>query len=176
MRYLSQPRLCPKKGRLIQILFILGLILDCLTANPSKAEAPVFFVDSPREKKLLIVEGNTLSPSSQSQPFLRAKKEEKIKETVPVLLTAYSSTFWETDENPYLTAAGTIVRNGVVACNFLPLGTKIKIPEIFGERIFVVEDRMHPKVEGYRVDVWFENYWQALNFGVKKTYIEVLEE
>ena len=42
-------------------------------------------------------------------------------------------------------------------------------------KIFIVEDRMNSKKGYYHVDVWFEDYHQAKDFGVKTTYIEVLE-
>jgi len=108
-----------------------------------------------------------------------AKSEPQFKEQVPtkkieVIVTAYSSTSWQTDDTPFITAAGTNVRSGVVAANFLPFGTHIKIPEIYGDEIFVVEDRMHPR-NNYRVDIWFPSYYQALNFGAKRTYVEILE-
>jgi 3D (Asp-Asp-Asp) domain-containing protein len=51
----------------------------------------------------------------------------------------------------------------------------VKIPELFGEKIFVVEDRMNQKKGYYHVDVWFPSYWEAKNFGVKRTYIEILD-
>src|SRR3990167_1248447 len=43
-----------------------------------------------------------------------------------VTITAYSSTPEETDSTPFITASGTHVRDGVVAANFLPLGTDRK--------------------------------------------------
>jgi 3D (Asp-Asp-Asp) domain-containing protein len=57
----------------------------------------------------------------------------------------------------------------------LEIGTKIRIPEIFGEKIFIVKDRMNKKKGKYQIDVWFEDQKKALEFGVKKTYIEILE-
>lgn len=36
---------------------------------------------------------------------------------------AYSSTNGQTDGTPYLTAIGTPVRDGIIAANFLPIGT-----------------------------------------------------
>ncbi|OGY56343.1 MAG: hypothetical protein A2Y84_02295, partial [Candidatus Colwellbacteria bacterium RBG_13_48_8] len=65
------------------------------------------------------------------------------KEVVAVTITAYSSEIQQTDSTPYLTAAGTTVRPGIVAANWLPIGTRVRIPKIFGDKIFVVEDRMH---------------------------------
>ena len=80
----------------------------------------------------------------------------------------------QTDDTPFITASGNWVRDGIVATNILPMGTKIKIPDVYGDRIFVVDDRMHPRKK-YVVDVWFSSYVEAKNFGVKRTYIEVLE-
>ncbi|MBL7156354.1 MAG: 3D domain-containing protein [Candidatus Pacebacteria bacterium] len=97
-----------------------------------------------------------------------------IVKTIPVVVTAYSSTVAQTDSTPFITASGNSVRPGIVAANFLPFGTKITIPEIYGNDVFTVEDRMHPR-NNYHVDIWFPNYLQAKNFGKEITYVEVLE-
>ncbi|MFH1585054.1 MAG: hypothetical protein ABIB12_02930 [Patescibacteria group bacterium] len=98
----------------------------------------------------------------------------RVKQQLRVVITAYSSTPEQTDSTPFITASGTSVRDGVVAANFLPIGTKIMIPGLYGEKIFVVEDRMHPR-KGYQVDIWFPTYWEAKNFGAKNATIAVLE-
>lgn len=87
--------------------------------------------------------------------------------------SAYSSTRDQTDEDPFTTAWGTRVHDGIVAANFLPLGTKIKIPEIFGNKIFVVEDRMNRRY-WQKIDIWFPNRADALDFGTKKVKIQIL--
>jgi len=110
-----------------------------------------------------------LAVSSPSNP------EPEITKKVRVVVTAYSSTPWETWGDPFITAAGTGVRDGIVANNLLPFGTRVRFPEIYGNRIFVVEDRMNSKKGSYHFDIWFPDYYQALNFGAKRTYIEVLE-
>ena len=94
---------------------------------------------------------------------------------LPVIVTGYSSTIDQTDSDPFITAAGTIVRDGIVANNKYPFGTKIRFPEIYGDKVFVVEDRMSWKKGNYHIDIWFASYWEAKNFGAKRTYIEVLE-
>ncbi len=94
--------------------------------------------------------------------------------TKRVWLTAYSSSPEETDDTPFITASGKSVRDGVIAANFLPLGTRIRIPDAFGDKIFVVEDRMHPRKKNV-VDVWMPSKNQALAFGSKLTEIHVLE-
>ena len=92
---------------------------------------------------------------------------------VEVTVTAYSSRVSETDDDPYTTAAGTTVRTGVVAANWLPLGTKVRIPEIFGDQVFTVEDRMARKNQN-KLDVWFPDTGDALRFGVRRTRVEIL--
>lgn len=91
-----------------------------------------------------------------------------------VTLTAYSSTPDQTDSTPFITAYNTFVRDGIVAANFLKFGTKIKIPRYFGDKIFVVEDRMHQRFS-QRVDIWFPTRQEAKNFGIKTTELVILE-
>ena len=92
---------------------------------------------------------------------------------VEVTVTAYSSRIGETDEEPFITAAGTTVRPVVVAANWLPLGTKVRIPDIFGDQVFTVEDRMAKK-NNNKLDVWFSDTGDALRFGVRRTRVEIL--
>lgn len=102
-----------------------------------------------------------------------SKNSLKTKEVVETLITAYSSSPEETDDTPFITASGAKVRFGVVAANFLPLGAKIRLPKIFGEQIFVVEDRLHEK-NSDRVDIWMSSKKEALEFGVKISEMEIL--
>ncbi|MCP6719528.1 MAG: 3D domain-containing protein [Patescibacteria group bacterium] len=126
--------------------------------------------DMNRMPKFVIFQSNSLSSlSSPTNPPL------KVIRKIPVIITAYSSTISQTDSTPFITAAGTRVREGIVANNLLSFGTKIRIPEIYGDRIFVVEDRMNRRKSNYQIDIWFPDYWQALSFGAKRAYIEVLE-
>jgi len=93
--------------------------------------------------------------------------------TMYVLITAYSSDVWQTDSTPFITASGSTVRDGIVATNFLPFNTRIRIPELFGDKVFVVEDRMSHEKQ-YHVDIWFPETSQALDFGAQISYIEIL--
>lgn len=100
-----------------------------------------------------------------SAPRLAHKK-------VMVSMTAYSSTPGQTDDSPFITANGSHVRDGIVAANFLPFGTKVKIPELFGDKVFSVEDRMNARYY-YKVDVWMPTYEEAKKFGVKYVEVEI---
>ena len=97
------------------------------------------------------------------------------KETYYMIITAYSSPEDQTDSTPFITASQTHVEDGIVANNLFPFGTKVKIPELYGDKIFVVEDRMHYRKGDYHLDIWFSTTEEATNFGVKKAYIEVIE-
>lgn len=88
-------------------------------------------------------------------------------------VTGYSSTPDQTDDTPFITAAGTHVRVGVVAANWLPLGSKIQIPELFGDRVFVVEDRMNARFTD-RLDIWFPDRESAISFGKNRAKIIIL--
>lgn len=96
-----------------------------------------------------------------------------ILQELTVIATAYSSTPDQTDDSPFITASGTRVRDGIVAANFLPFGTKIKISNVFGDKIFVVEDRMHRRFSK-RIDVWFPDRDSANRFGLKIVKIQIL--
>ncbi len=93
--------------------------------------------------------------------------------SVDVFVTAYSSRVEETDSTPFITASGSTVRSGVVAANWLPFETKIRIPELFGEKVFTVEDRMHRR-NAEKMDIWFPTTEEALRFGTQVTRVEIL--
>ena len=152
-------------------IFLIGVPIFEFTLQKSGADLiPGRSTDLLNQEELVFFEGNTLySNSNPSNP------EPKVVQKLPVVVTAYSSTPWQTDSNPYITAAGTRVKDGIIANNLLPFGTKVKIPELYGDKVFVVEDRMSWKKGNYHVDIWFPTFWQAKNFGAKRTYIEILE-
>ncbi|MFH2004778.1 MAG: hypothetical protein ABIK27_08630 [Bacteroidota bacterium] len=91
-----------------------------------------------------------------------------------VTVTAYSSTPDQTDATPFITASGAHVYDGIVACNFLRFGTRVRFPELYGDKIFVVEDRMALK-NSHKIDIWFTSRGEAIQFGVRQLKVEVLE-
>ncbi len=91
-----------------------------------------------------------------------------------VTMTAYNAVPEQTDGNPCIAADGLNVctsDENVVAANFLPFGTKVMIPDYFGDKIFTVHDRTARKY-GDRIDILMENRQDALNFG--KRHLEVV--
>jgi 3D (Asp-Asp-Asp) domain-containing protein len=114
-------------------------------------------------------------PIAEAAAVPLEKVAVKIEKTLKVWVTAYSSTPEETDDTPFVTAWNTPVRDGIVATNLLPFGSKIRIPELFGDKIFTVEDRMHRRKTDF-VDVWMGSKLEALEFGISRTNIEVIGE
>lgn len=97
----------------------------------------------------------------------------RAKRTVTVEMSAYSSTPDQTDSSPFITAKGTYVRDGIVAANFLPMGTRIKIPSLYGDKVFIVEDRMNKRY-WQNVDIWMKDRQSAKNFGRRRIVIEIV--
>ena len=91
---------------------------------------------------------------------------------IHIPITAYSSEPEQTDDTPFITASGAHVRDGIVAANFLPIGTKVRIPELYGDKEFVVEDRMNARYT-HRMDIWMSETPEARKFGLKHATIEV---
>jgi 3D (Asp-Asp-Asp) domain-containing protein len=151
------------------VLIILG-IFEFPHFIESRTQMDEVNIISEELSGLATFQGNTLV----ALPNL-VDPDVKVNRVIQAVVTAYSSTEAETDETPFITASGKQVEDGIVANNGLPIGTKIRIPELYGDKIFVVEDRMSWQKSNYHFDIWFSSYWEAKNFGAKRTYIEVLK-
>jgi len=117
---------------------------------------------------LLVIEETTLMAFS-TMPMPEVQQE------IPVVVTAYSSTIMETDDTPFITASGAYVADGIIANNLLPFGTRVQLPDLYPDKIFIVEDRMHERKGPFHVDIWFPSREEALVFGSKLSVMEVLE-
>ena len=162
---IEDPHLRVKK--ILVILIIAGILasglgLEIIKMQQAKADEPTSALE------LATIQGNSLFAVSSPEAPVKIKK-------VKMVVTAYSSTTWQTDDTPFITASGKTVEQGIVANNLLAFGTLIRMPELYGDEIFVVEDRMNQRKGYYHVDIWFPEYEQAKSFGAKSTYIEILE-
>lgn len=124
----------------------------------------------------LLLTGYVFSPSiAEINPITEKKaflNKESVRKFLILTVTGYSSSYDETDDTPWLTAYNTLVRDGIAASNILPFGTKIKIPSLFGDKIFIIEDKMNPRY-GENLDIWFPTKEEAQNFGI---YYDILVE
>lgn len=109
----------------------------------------------------------------ENNPTLPKIEEKQPTKVVKMSITAYNSDSAQTDNSPCITASGMdICKRGaedIVATNYmhLPFGTIVKIPELFGEKEFIIHDRMNARYSD-RLDVWFKDYASAKKFGVKR--------
>ncbi len=121
------------------------------------------------------------SPNSKTETgrrVLPVAPASKVLKTSVHVITAYNSEAAQTDDDPCTTANGFNVcdhgEEDTIAANFLKFGTKVQIPELFGDRVFIVRDRMNKKHPN-RVDVWMKERHDAVHFGVKTAKIQVIE-
>lgn len=156
--------------KILSFLALVSLIYHF--AFPQYAWADLKLIKEPQfrfisQDSLPILHGQALIQSTR--PYVPITVESRL-----VIVTAYSSTPDQTDSTPFITASGTYVKDGIVASNFLKFGTLVRFPEIYGDKIFVVEDRMAPK-NSHKIDIWFPEHQLALNFGVKRLKVEILK-
>ncbi len=138
-----------KTGHFLKVLVVVGLL-----AYPATIQA------------------DTAIPHSQSTVSVTSAA---VSTTKTVWVTAYTSAPDETSDHPLITASGEMVGDGIVAANFLPFGTKIQIPTLFGDKVFTVEDRTNQKFGG-RVDIWMPTVTRAIDFGIQHTEIVILDQ
>ncbi|MFA5131658.1 MAG: hypothetical protein WC467_04595 [Patescibacteria group bacterium] len=150
--------------------------MDLEAAKLASTNAPVALASSsPVIAPVADIE--LISETSAATGTTAVKVDKVLKESVHTM-TAYNSEAGQTDNSPCITANGfNVCEHGIedtIAANFLPMGTKVKIPELYGDRIFIVRDRMNQKHPN-RVDVWMKNRSDALKFGVKVAKIQIIE-
>ena len=144
---------------IIAFLALLGAFLQPGT--------PVFAI-APAQTEIAVAE--------EKRGIEELEKNERVARTMKdITMTAYSSTPDQTDDSPFTMANGKRVHDGAVAANFLPFGAKVRFPELYGDKVFTVEDRMNKRFNN-RMDIWMETRGEAINFGVLKTTVEILEE
>ena len=128
----------------------------------------------------MVIKANSEHEIKAGQMSLEFKtvKVYQVNKTYKIPITAYSSTVDQCDDTPCITASGFNLcqhnQEDIIAANFLPLGTKVRIPELYGDRVFTVEDRMNAR-SYYRADIWMKTRASAQKFGLAYATLEVLE-
>jgi 3D (Asp-Asp-Asp) domain-containing protein len=176
------------------ILLIAIFIVASITSYPiikgiQARYAPAPSYDLSQAKELAVIDGNSVisisdhsssnpvnlnSPAAVYKSLSYQISSNSCSTRENMVITAYSSTPEQTDSTPFITASGCYVEDGIIANNMLPFGTKIRIPELYGNKVFEVQDRLNSRKGGDHIDIWFPSYQEAKEFGAKKTYIEIL--
>lgn len=156
-------------------LAVLGAVLSQI-ALPIVAKADVS-TDLPKLSLNTVFQEQTIRqlPTAPTNLGLRpVDREVPDKVIAKAVITAYTSTPDQTDDTPFIAASGKRVHDGMIAANGLPFGTRVKIPAVYGEKIFVVEDRMNRRYGYGRFDVWLDmSRAEAMKFGVKRVEVEI---
>ncbi|MEI7451894.1 MAG: hypothetical protein WCK37_01675 [Candidatus Falkowbacteria bacterium] len=164
---------------------ILMLAVTIWIASPSLALASAInSVESSTPKVQDVVAddsdpGSSIGVSEKKTPAPYVQPKYSVVSISNHMATAYTSEAAQTDSDPCTAASGfNLCQHGIedsIAANFLPLGAKVRIPDLFGDRVFTVRDRMNARFSN-RIDVWFKNKRDAINFGIKNVKIEIVEE
>ena len=163
--------------QLVTNLAVLGVVISQFL-SPVMVEADTN-AEMTKLSQKLASQGQTMTqgetPVKPSKESLRpADRETPDKVIKTAVITAYTSTPGQTDDTPFIAASGKRVHDGMIAANGLPFGTRVKIPSVYGEKIFVVEDRMNSRYGYGRFDVWLDmSRAEARKFGVKRVEVEI---
>lgn len=144
-------------------------------STPSPMDFPLKGKSFPAKDSVVTAASAYFDPSTIS--LTQVQKAHRTVWSRYMTITAYSSTKDQTDDTPYLAARGHVVHWGMVAANDLPIGTKVRIPDLFGDQVFTVLDRMNRRYTGtWRVDVWMPTRPEAKTFGKRYTEVEIVTE
>lgn len=164
----------PKNSRFAAMflysLLTLGLVASVV--KPLFAEAAIKEAGKPVEATNPVLEA-VLSESREGKLMALWQMPEPDK-VLAAVITVYTSSRAETDDDPFTAASGKHVYDGMVANNCLKFGTKIKFPALYGDKEFTVDDRMNARYGCNRFDIWLNTSRQeARKFGVKRVAAEV---
>jgi len=147
--------------RSFSFLAISTLLVLVFPVQAARGEIAMFFPATLPKHPSVLAQHDT------NQNYVPSKK------TMAIWVTSYNSEPGQTDSTPFITAFGTQVRDGIVATNYLPKGTKVRFPDLFGEKVFVVEDRMNVRYNK-RMDIWSADKEFSRQFGARYLRMEVL--
>ena len=148
----------------IKFWLILATIFPMLVPHVSYAAKPSNILNS---------EPTTIIHTSLWPDYQKDYDGSKERWSTRVIATAYNSEVGQTDSTPFTTASNTTVRDGIIATNALPFGTKVRFPDLYGNKIFTVEDRMNARYTT-RVDIWMVSKEDAKHFGKRYIDMEIL--
>jgi len=168
-------RIMVKNSRTLSVVLLVSLI-NLLYPQTAVSQDQISVSKEKIEINSTLTKSN-LAPKinkTASCEYLPLAPEKKPRKTFHLTVTAYSSTPDQTSGDPFITASGERVRDGIIAYNHLPFGTKVRFPEIFPEKTFVVKDRLRQGAGIYLADIWMPSREEALQWGAKTLKIEVL--
>lgn len=153
------------------VFFSFNFPQHTIAASSNNLESNEITISSDSSKT---IQEYSLFPVNKSLPVVSEKTPVKV---ITVRATAYNSEVAQTDASPCITANGFNVCESevedTIAANFLEFGTKVKIPEYFGDKVFTVRDRMNARYGSGRIDIFMKDKGLAKQFGAKTFQMEI---
>ncbi|MCK4553622.1 3D domain-containing protein [Candidatus Parcubacteria bacterium] len=166
----------PAKRMIILLVLVFAFDFLLFPIPAMASEATEADINTGDEQIILDTNEDISEPANTNR--LPANDNISVKWSGYYTMTAYNSEIGQTDDSPCITANGfNLCEHNIedtIAANFLRFGAKVKIPDLFGNKVFIVRDRMNKKYSD-RVDVWMVDKGEAKKFGIKMAKIEVLE-
>ena len=161
----------------IRVILVIGVIAAVLVPQVSQAKTGVFqnLIDFAKDTFGI---SDAKADANTEFPDSTARDPRKV---IMVVATAYNSEPGQTDDTPCITANGhdlcdtyaTYGADNTIAANFLPIGTTVRFPDLYGDKVFVVRDRMNARYGYGRIDMWLPVKADAKIFGVKRLTMEI---
>ncbi len=164
-------------------------------SQPAQSNAVRSSTSQPVVRKVASAAKPAQSQVRRSSTVSRTVKtrNQQVLRTLNVRSTGYNSLSSQTDRTPHLTATGARTRFGIIAVSrdllrTIPYGSRVRLEDMgswsgggrgkynqmLSDMVFVVEDTMHPRKSG-TIDVWFPARRQAIQWGVRRLRVTVLQ-
>jgi len=147
----------------MQKTIIVGLTLALVGVFTMPQMADASFAQDLKDK----YDAFFLEKIEKKEKSFPVSEDRKPVRTMTVYATSYSSDPNQTDSTPCIDASGIDIcerakqlgEADTIAANFLPKGTKVRFPEMYGNKVFTVTDRMNSRynyanIGYYRIDFY----------------------
>ncbi len=180
MKNIAQKSVLYKAFMVIAIVVSFGFS----TLVPQKVEAKDNIVSSALKSIAGVFSSNDdeIEDSGDAPNTFPEVEDREPTRVIAAVMTAYSSEAAQTDASPCIPADWKYNlcehyekygEQNTIAANFLPLGTKVRFPDLYGDKVFTVRDRMNARYGVGRGDIWMPSKAEAKKFGVKKVTMEI---
>ncbi|OIO18538.1 MAG: hypothetical protein COY69_00505 [Candidatus Magasanikbacteria bacterium CG_4_10_14_0_8_um_filter_32_14] len=164
--------------RFVSLIIILSFFVNTMLPQIVEAQPSYFsaisniFAKDSQESLVVVEDVNNFPNIGEAEP----------RRVVLAVMTAYSSEAAQTDSTPCIPADFSYNlckhyeqdgEQNSIASNFLPMGTKVRFPDLYGDKVFVVRDRMNARYGNGRGDIWMPTKAEAKTFGVKRVKMEI---
>ncbi len=124
--------------------------------------------------KITMLPTNTFQDATVGpRRLLPAQIKIQVIRSYTARITEYNSTPGQTSGDPFITANGEHVYFGGVAVNCVKFGTKLRLPKIFGNKVFRINDR--GGMPCGNVDVWLDPHYMHGWRGTQYSLVQIIK-